>query len=61
MKTKHYTGRFANKSVRQQPTGSPTYELVDSPTVECQFANAYMPVTSGANIQNTFFVWLGSG
>ena len=33
---------------------SPTYE-VDSPTSKlCQFADAYMPITSGPNVQNTF-------
>ena len=39
--------------VSSPTTSSPTYE-VDSPTSECQFANAYMPVTSEANVQNTF-------
>ena len=35
------TGRFANVWSRFT-------------NIECQFANAYMPVTTGANIQNTF-------
>ena len=38
------TGRFANELVRQRPVRQRI----------CQFANTYMLVTSGPNVQNTF-------
>ena len=42
--------------VDRTPVVSPTSHFANDQfaNVECQFANAYMPVTSGPNVQNTF-------